>query len=266
MTFSKSVAFFEHGFRLAWSRKLSFFSLYFSRLVSVVFFYFIDQMLRRSGARVVEGSSYFTFLLIGGTFITYLDVQMRSFADRLREELLAGTVEPALVTATPVLFTLTGPSFWPVLEGAAVFFLQLLAGALLGADFSQANWLTVGGIVLVSTICLLSYGILAASFTLVFKRGDPLTLLIAATAYVFSGVFFPIAIMPPFFQTISYLLPFTYALNALRRALIGGSTLGGVAFEILVLSGYTAVFIPLALFTLRRAIRHLRDTGTIGHY
>jgi ABC-2 type transport system permease protein len=259
-------AFVAQGFRLAWSYKLNFASRYLALLVSVLFFYFLDQMFKRAGVRVVEGGTYFAFLLVGGAFLKYLDVAIRSFAETLRDEMLMGTLEPLLATATPARLALLGPSAFMLIEGTLLVLAQLLIGAAFGADFSRANWLSAALIVLVSLASLLCWGILSAAFTLIFKRSDPITFLVGAIAYVFSGVFFPVTVLPPILQVVSYLLPFTYALRALRGALLAGATPADLAPDALILLAFAALLLPLALWSLRAAIRYLKRSGELAHY
>jgi len=266
MQISKLVTFTRHGFNLAWSYKLNFAAHYVSTFVSVLFFFFLDQMFGRAGVTVVEGGSYFTFLLIGSTISRYLDLGMRSFGENLREEMLRGTIEPLLATATPALLALLGPSLWMLLEGTLLVCVQFLVGALLGADLSAANWFSALVVSLVSLSCLLCYGILSASFTLVFKRSDPLNWLLGSVSYVFSGVFFPISILPPALRVVSYLLPFTYAVHGLRGALMQGTSVGGLATDVLALLGFTLVLLPLSVWSMRAAIHHLKQTGGLTHY
>ncbi len=263
---AKLSTFTGQGFRLAWSYKLNFASRYVAMIVSVLFFYFLDQMFTRAGVRVVEGGSYFAFLLIGGAFSKYLDVGMRAFAETLREEMLMGTLEPLLATATPTRLALLGPSAFMLIEGTLLVFFQLIAGALFGADFSRANWLSAIVVVLFSIASLLSWGVLSASFTLVFKRSDPINWLVGAIAYVFSGVFFPVSILPPILQVVSYLLPFTYALHGLRGALLGSAEVADLIPDLLPLLAFTAVLLPLSLWSMHAAIRHLKRTGELAHY
>ena len=255
-----------HGFALAWSYKLNFASRYLAALVSVLFFYLLGQLFGSASMSVVEGSSYFTFVLVGGAFLKYLDVGMRAFAENLREEMLMGTIEPLLATATPTRLALLAPSVWMLLEGTLLVFFQLIVGAAFGADFSRANWLSTTVVALVSLASVLCWGILSAAYTIVFKRSDPINWLVGAIAYVFSGVFFPVSILPPLLQAVSILLPFTYALRALRGALMRGATLTAVLPDVFALLAFAAVLLPLALWSMRAAIRHLKRTGELAHY
>lgn len=263
---TKFSAFFLHGWAQAASYRLDFAGRYLAMFVSVLFFYVLDQIFKRSGVQQVEGSSYFTFLLIGGTFARYLDTGLRAFAETLREEMLMGTLEPLLVTSTATQFALLGPALFLFLEGTLLVFVQLIVGVLFGADFSHANWLSAGIILFISLIALAAWGITSAAFTLVFKRGDPIMWLVDAVAYVFIGVWFPVSILPPALQVVSHLLPFTYALHGLRAALTSGAAIIELTSDLLPLISFTLVLLPIAVWSLRAAIRFLKRTGQLTRY
>lgn len=262
MTLTKLLALIRHNFRLAWSYKLNFATRYLSVVVSVLLFYFLDRLLNAE----VDGGTYFTFLVIGGAFSRFLELSSHAFSANLRDEMLMGTIEPLLVTATPTIVALLGPSSWMLIEGVLLVLFQLVLGTAVGADFSQANWATAVVVLLVSLASLLSYGVISAAFVIVFKRGDPMNWFINSVAYVFSGVFFPVALLPPWLRAISYVLPFTYALRALRAALMRGANLAQVGGDLLVLLGFTAVLLPLSLWFMRYAVRYLQNSGELAHY
>jgi ABC-2 type transport system permease protein len=235
-------------------------------IVSILVYYFLDILLQLSGQTVIREGSYFTFALIGGAFIRYLILISQAFSVNLREEMLVGTIEPLLVTATPTTIAILGSSLWWLIQATVIFLGQMLVGGLIGADYSQANWTSVVVILLISVVSFVSYGILSAAFTIVYKRGDPVVMFISQIAFVFSGVFFPIAIFPPWLRIISYLLPFTYALRALRGALMAGASLVDLALDVAILLGFAVVMIPLSIWALRYAIRRMKDTGELMHY
>jgi len=266
---TKLFAFNAHGFRLAASYRLAFASRYVAMLTSIVFFYFLAQVFQGSSAAVLRnyGGDYFAFLLLGGAFSVYLSLCLRIFSEHLREELLAGTLEPLVVTATPMTLSLLGPSLWSVLEGTFIAVLQLAVGALvLGANYSHANWLSVAVVSLISIVCLVSWGIASAAFTIIFKRSDPINWLVGAITYVFSGVFFPVAVLPPWLQAISYLIPLTYALETMRGAMLVGRTLSELGAPLTGLVAFTLVLLPLSVLALQRAINYLRETGSLSQY
>jgi ABC-2 type transport system permease protein len=234
--------------------------------MTLLLFFFLDELLQRSGQTAINEGSYFTFALIGGAFFRYLTLFGQAFSTNLREEMLMGTIEPLLVTATPIKVSILGPSSWMLIQATSIVVGQLLLGAFIGADFSQANWGSALVVLIISLAIFASYGIVSAAFTMVFKRSDPAMLFITSTAYIMSGVFFPVEIFPPWLRIISYLLPTTYALRALRGALMGGASLADLALDIVILIGFAVVLIPLSIWALHYAIRRMKNTGELVHY
>jgi ABC-2 type transport system permease protein len=266
MIASKLSAFIWHGFALTKSYRLNFVARYLSAFVTVVFYVFLAEMFRRANVAVSPGSDYFSFLLIGGAFSKYVEIGMRTLSHTLREEMLMGTVEPLLATATPTTLALIGPSLFIIAEGTLLVLAQLLMGAAFGADFSRANWPAAFIVTVTLILSLLCWGVIAAAFTLRYKRADPIGAVVGAITYLFSGVFVPVASLPPAMQVISYLLPFTYGLQALRGALLEGLGLAEVWPHLAALLLFVAALTPLALLSIRAATRHLKHSGALGHY
>ncbi|HEY4690435.1 MAG TPA: ABC transporter permease [Anaerolineae bacterium] len=281
MVTSKLLAFFQHGFVLARSYKLNFAAKYFTTLVTVVFYLFLAELFRRMNVALPPGTDplitdplvtgplttdYFTFLLVGGAFSKYVEINMRTLPDTLREEMLVGTLEPLLSTATPTTLALLGPSLFILVEGTLLVTVQLVIGAFFGADFSRANWPAAVCLTGLMVGCLFCWGVISAAFTLRYKRQDPVNNIVGAITYVFSGVFFPVSMLPPAMQVISYLLPFTYGLQGLRGALLNGRGLIELGPDVAALLIFTAVLLPIALFSIRGATRYLKHSGALGHY
>jgi len=266
MIAAKLAAFFHHSFVLARSYRLNFAAKYLTTFVTVVFYVFLAEMFRRMNVSVSPGVDYFTFLLVGGAFSKYVDIGMRTLSDTLREEMLMGTLEPLLSTATPATLALLGPSLFILIEGSLLVAVQLAMGALAGADLSHADWFAALAIAALMVGCLFCWGVISAAFTLRTKRHDPVNSIVGAVTYVFSGVFFPVSALPPALQAISYALPFTYGLQGLRGALMQGQDLAGLWPEVRALLLFTAVLLPVALWSIRAATGHLKRSGALGHY
>ena len=64
---------------------------------------------------------------------------------------------------------------------------------------------------------------LALSFVLYFKQADPINLFINLLVAIFSGILYPVSVLPAFMQNISNLIPLTSQLNSVRHVLIHNS-------------------------------------------
>jgi ABC-2 type transport system permease protein len=64
---------------------------------------------------------------------------------------------------------------------------------------------------------------------------------------------------------IARLNPVTYALDAMRAALLDGASLAGIARSILALLGFGAILLPSAVLAFSWALRRTKITGTLSH-
>ena len=77
------------------------------------------------------------------------------------------------------------------------------------------------------------------------------------------GAVFPTQVLPPLLRALSFLVPTRYAFNAMRGALFGAVGWVGPS---LVLLGFTAVALPLALALFSQAVRYNARRGALNQY
>jgi len=262
-------AYIVRGMRIDLTYKLTFVGRYLGQVVYLIFLHFLGRIVESGSPTLLDEYSerYFTFLLVGGLFSQYLTTSMRQLPIRVREELMMGSLESTLVTPVPTALALLGPGLWPQIEATLLLaFGLVLGGSVLGADLGAANWMSVLVVTLVSLICLTAWGILSVAFVVVFKRTDPVNWLIGMTINVFSGVFFPISVLPTWLRAASYFFPLTYSLQMLRAAILEGTRVTELGSSLWVLLLLTLFFLPLSVVILRRAVQHTRASGSLAHY
>jgi ABC-2 type transport system permease protein len=69
-----------------------------------------------------------------------------------------------------------------------------------------------------------------------------------------SGIFWPIKQLPTALQPFSYILPLTYANDALRGVMLKGEDFGGIAPQLSALLVFALAMILLSALTMRRQI------------
>ena len=145
--------------------------------------------------------------------------------------------------------------------------LYLLIGALLlDVDFANSNFPLALLILVLTIISFSSLGIIAASFIMVLKRGNPVTWLFNATSNLLGGIYYPVSILPGWFMMISFLLPITYALRAMRLALLQGASFESLFTDILALIIFCILLLPISLLAFRYAVRKAKVDGSLTHY
>lgn len=69
-----------------------------------------------------------------------------------------------------------------------------------------------------------------------------------------SGIFWPVAQLPAGLQPVSYILPLTYANNALRGVMLKGNSFGDIAGELTALLVFALLMVFLSALSIRRQV------------
>jgi ABC-2 type transport system permease protein len=269
MFIRKALAFIRKDFLIALSYKFAFIFGLFSTLAYILTFFFIGKLF---GARMIPhlepyGGEYFPFVLLGIAFSTYLGTGLGSFAGKIRQEQMMGTLEALLVTPTKTSTIIISMALWNFIFASFDVLLYLLLGAFLfKVDLSQTNLLAALVILLLTIVSFSSLGIISAGFIMVFKRGNPITWVVSTLFELLGGVFFPITILPSWVRIISYILPITYSLRAMRLAVLKGYSLSNLSTELAVLLLFSLILLPLSIISFRYALRKAKIDGSLVHY
>jgi ABC-2 type transport system permease protein len=213
-----------------------------------------------------QGGTYFAFSLIGFVYLDYLSASLDTFDRSLLEARDSGTLEHLLVTQTSLPTFVIGSSLYPFLATTlriAVYFAW--AAILFGFPLHNANWLAVFAILIATLLAFSGLGILSASYLLLFKRGNPAKWLLIAISGVAGGMLFPVSILPPWLQFLAAINPVTYALDAMRAALLAGNNLLSIWRPLLMLLLFAAILLPLSAFAFSWSLRRTKANGTLTH-
>jgi ABC-2 type transport system permease protein len=255
-------AFFRRDLRLDLSYRVSFLLQAVDVVLALGSYFFLARVLREPSP---GGYEPFPFLVVGVAVNGALTTCLICFAQGVRGGLETGTLKALLVSPLPppqlLLFSAGYPLARSVLE-AAVY---VAVGALLGVSFAGANW-GAALVVLVLGLCAVgAFGVLAATYTLLFKRGDPVIWLFGSLSWLLGGVFYPLDVLPAPLQSAAHLLPVTSAVEAMRATLLHGRTLFDVGPQLAALAAFVIAGIPLSLAVFAAGLRRARVTGSLGH-
>jgi ABC-2 type transport system permease protein len=251
------------------SYRFSFFLQFVNIFFSVAVFYFVAQLLGEGINPYLEpyGGDYFSFVLIGIAFGSYFSVGLSSFSNSLRSAQMTGTLEAMLSTPTRISTIILSSSQWNYILTTLRVVVYLLIGALfLDVHLGNANYLAVLAILVLTVISFSSLGIIAAGFIMVLKRGDPVTWIFGTISSLLGGVYYPVTVMPEWMQILANWIPITYALRAMRLALLQGASFIELRTDIFALGIFCLVLLPLSLIIFAFAVRVARSDGSLTHY
>jgi ABC-2 type transport system permease protein len=232
-------------------------------------FYFVSEMFGAAASPFLEqyNVDYFSFVIIGIAFNGYFTLGLGGFARALRQSQTTGTLEAMVMTPVPVSMIVVGSAAWSYVFTTFRVLIYLLLGTLLFTlDLQGANYLGALVCLVLSILAFASIGIIAAGIIMVVKRGEAITSLISSFFSLVGGIYYPVEILPPWLQTISALVPVTYAVRAMRLSLLTGASWSELMPDLLVLLGFTVVLSPLSLIVFRYAVEQARKDGSLTHY
>jgi ABC-2 type transport system permease protein len=194
---------------------------------------------------------FFTRIMHGVTMAFFEDVWSRNFLNLFASpisiaEYQAGLVVSSLATSAVGLGAM-------LLVASAGFGLSLLGHGLLVIPF-----------LLVLLLFGIALGIVGAA--LVLRLGPAAEWLvwpIPALVSPFAGVFYPVATLPAWMQSVARLLPPSYVFEGLRSVVAGGSASGAALAWGAALA---ALYVLLAGWLFARVHRHAVRTGLIARY
>lgn len=263
------LSFLRRDFLIAVSYKTSFLIQLGSIFFAVPLFYFSTKIVDGKAfgpALDAYGGNIFAFLLIGVALVDFSTTSLRTFSESLRESQLMGTLEIVLLSPVRLSEILIYSSLWSYVLTSVRFVLYLSFGTVFGFSLGHANILAGLLILCLAILSFAAIGMLVSTATMVIKRGEGINTLVSAASVFLGGVIYPVSVLPPWMVFFSKLLPITYALTAMRLALIEGRSTLDLLPEVGILVAFAAVLLPLAFASFWAAVRFTKATGTLGQY
>ena len=225
---------------------------------------FVDSPALREA--LPRGKTYFAYSLVGFVFFDYLHAAMDTFDRSLQEARDTGTLEPLLVTQVPLPVILIGSAFYPfVVTTLRVAVYLAWAAGIFDFPLRAANWFSAIVVLVATLLAFCGLGVFSASYLLLFKRGNPAKWFILGVSSIVGGMLFPVDVLPPWLQVVARLNPVTYALDAMRAALLDGAGIASIAQPLLLLLGFAGVLLPSSIAVFSWVLRRTKVTGTLTH-
>ncbi|MGD0172546.1 MAG: ABC transporter permease [Halobacteriota archaeon] len=151
--------------------------------------------------------------------------------------------ESELVAGYAVAFGIIGIAQSAVLLSAAVilFHVTIVGDVLLAF-----------GVIALLAIVSEGLGIMLSSFARREAQAIQFLPIVVLPAFLLSGVFWPIQAIPEWLRPVSYILPTTYAVEAVRSVILRGWGLDKIYPDVVALLIFASVFLALATLLLRR--------------
>lgn len=265
----KALAFIKRDFCIESGYQAAFLMGLFEAIMLLVVFHFIGQLISPGASASLGkyGTKYFPFALVGVAFARYFDLMLRMFSESIRNAQVTGCLEAMLCSQTGCITVVLMSSLYSLISGAVQLLLIFVGGVLLfHVDLTQMNVTATILVLIVSVAIFVAFGVLSASAIVWLKKGDPITWVLGGFGSILGGAYFPIDVMPSWMQKVSFLVPITYSLDALRMTILKGGTIATVAKPVGTLAVMAAVLLPASVAIFAAAVRRGRKEGTLTQY
>jgi ABC-2 type transport system permease protein len=204
---------------------------------------------------VVSGhSSYFDFIAPGIMAMTVMMSVMTGLPAAISQEKEVGTLDGMMVAPINRLSIIVGKTLAQTARGLLQGVLILILASILFGVSIQGSILLVFGLLLLGVFSFVGLGVVLTSFAKDQETAMMVMMTLMFPMMFLSGVFFPVQQMPWFMQSISKVLPLTYAADALRKVMVLGAGIPQIATELTVLIAFGVVMIAIAVPVFKRAM------------
>jgi len=266
-TIARMGALFRRDLRLELSYHFQFAMRVFQMFMFTTSLFFVSKLIKNPPELEPYGGRYFEFVVIGMIVASFVSLGIGSFTTSISDEQRAGTLEVVLGSPTGLATFLAGSFLKPLLFTVVQMALYLTTAIVIFRAHIPLSGLPLAVPLLalmVLTFCAL--GVLSASFIVLTKRGDPISLIAIQAGTLFAGVLFPTSVLPGPLEAVTRFVPAYYGLEGLRAVLLTRAGLGDVLGDLFWLACFVVVLVPMAVWTFSQAIRAARVTGTLGNY
>ncbi|HEX4036856.1 MAG TPA: ABC transporter permease [Acidobacteriaceae bacterium] len=265
----KALAFIRRDFAIESGYQAAFLMGIVESIMLLIIFHFIGTLVvpRATSSLARYGVQYFSFVLIGIAFARYFDLVLKMFSDSIRTAQVTGCLEAMFCSQTGCVPIVLMSSLYSLISGALQLLIILLGGVLMfHVDLSHMNVFGTLVVLAISIAIFMAFGVLSAAAIVWLKRGDPITWILGGFGSILGGAYFPIDVMPHWLQTLSFLVPITYSLDALRLTMLRGASLSYIARPVTILVLMAVVLLPASAALFAGAVRRGRKEGTLMQY
>jgi ABC-type multidrug transport system permease subunit len=246
------------------SYRLRFISQTLSAFFSVVLFYYISRLVKVS--TFGSPDNYFAYVVVGLVIMSSLVSTLSMLPARIRQELVAGTLERLLLSPFGAVAAIGAMILFPFLLAVVNGVITISFAALVfGMPIRATAPLALPAAAL-GAFAFAPFALFTAAVVVVAKQAQNGVGFLITGISLIGGFFFPVELLPHWIQWTSEVQPFSPALELLRYLLAGTPVSTSVSVALLKMALFGGVLVIPAAWSLALAIRLGQRRGTIMEY
>jgi ABC-2 type transport system permease protein len=203
-------------------------------IITTALYFLIFGTFIGSQIASVGGFSYMSFIVPGLVMMAVLNSAFQNIAFSFFQLKFMKTVEEILVSPMPSWLVVCGYVTGAVLRGLIIGAL-VFASAFFFEKIPVAHPVLAVLVVMLTAVLFALIGLVNAIYAKGFDSINIIPTFVLTPLTYLGGVFYSIQLLPPLWQTLSYVNPVLYMVNAFRYSILGVSDIAvGTAMSVLV--------------------------------
>lgn len=216
---------------------------------------------------VGESPQFVAFLILGQTVFSVFSTLNFRGGMAIQRERWQGTLEAVMLAPTSRVAYILGECLFGLIDGGWTVLLALLVTSMaFGADFQMADPALALAAIVLTLASMVALAVFFSAFYVLTRSAGPLSFAIQAPIRFFSGTMFPVSVLPAVLQAVSFALPMTYGMIAVRGAFLGTATRADMAPTLVALVVFTVAFFAAGVWLIGVMERVSKQRGTLHRF
>lgn len=204
-----------------------------------------------NGRNTIIDPRYFDLYASAFIVLLVIIISLNTSSSSITQERVDGTFERFFVTPYTKAQMIIGKMLAFVLIAIVLSLIIIFSLNTFFAVTLGPIWL-VFLITFVTSLSAVSMGLLISCLTYTVAESIQVSILVFFPCLILTGMIFQTEVMSPIIKIVHDLVPFTYAITAMREVNLLGFSFQAVAEDLLILFASTLLFLILAIVFLRR--------------
>ena len=260
---------YERSLKNYLSYRFNFYGEIIFSFISIGFIYFLSRVFNETESMFLEkyNNNYFEFLFTGLIVLLFITRAFSGMTSFISDAQNLGYFESLLNTKTKLSIILLCSLAFPVTQAIFRFLLLYIFSFFISSNqISFLEFFEIILLLILTTLPFIGIGFLIISLLILFKKASIANGLFFLGCGLFSGIFYPLEVMPIALQKIALLFPSTFSVNMIRERVISETDYSSLLDELSFILILAAIYLFVGLKSLNYSLKRAKLKGVISHY
>lgn len=251
------------------SYRFNIFGEFILGFILIFFIYYLSRVFLNTNSSYLEmfNGNYFLFLLTGLSLLTFTTRNFSAIPFFISTSQSQGYFEKLLISKTSITSILLASCLFPISQSIfRIFIIYFFSYVFSEETLSIINFLEMIILLVITSIPFIGLSLVLSSLIIIYKKATFLNSLFLLGCSIFSGIFYPVQVMPTFFQYISYIFPTTFSIDLIRLRVLQETPFNELYDNILLLIILSITYVILGIYCIRIAIAKVKKDGSASHF